>query len=376
MDDQPDREVLWLALSLIRELKIRGFESRLLTLACSEGLESGLRTRAALALEAVATDDVKREVADRLSVSASDGFADDVKAVLLRMTWPGATSAQTFFRLFTAPSDDVIGLYDIFPAKDILTSLKLTDLPAALQWVSRETVRGYLPPNRRRLADGIVRMSADNLGRPRIHNALAQLLIAVASHDNGIRSDVLSPLSDDVAGTQSIISAAVSKAADPEAVVRFAAWQLRPSLGSVRWLVQRFEAARGRERDAWLWLLQRISITAKSDLEYLRRAAAASSELKPIADAQHVVTLPPARVSRESKRKVASPIRRISSNSNTQLKAALDAADVHAKVDVVDLVRGRGTDGEPLWDSLTGPVRKRVDEFLRREVGLSPRSEE
>src|SRR4029077_20067894 len=152
-------------------------------------------------------------------------------------TWPKFTSATTLFRVFTPPSDEVLGLYDTLPANWILENLRVADLPPALAWVTSEPVSGFVPTNRRQLVEGIMSRAALNLDESTVRSPLVGLMNALSRSEIGQRElDVFAPPYEDMPEARRLFVDAMKAASDPEEFAKGMYWQGGPVLSSLGWL--------------------------------------------------------------------------------------------------------------------------------------------
>jgi len=372
-----DRDVQWLALAIIRQSRIKGFDDQLLELVTNPTVTEFVAVSAGLAIEQTGSPATRRKVAELLLAAEPTELPDDVKAVLLRATWPRFTSAATLFRLLTPPRDEVIGLYDTLPAKWVLDSLRTEDLVPAMAWVASEPLSGYVPSNRGQLVAGIVRLAATHLDDGAIRSSMVELLQKVAHSEIAYRElDALAPLYEAPEVARLLLSAAILEVPNPIEFVRAIYWQLRGIIHSLAWLLtQRQNSTSAAQREAWLWLIERTQPSTTAELNRLRTLARNDPLLQPIAS--KAVVAPRLAAARPST-PVVDHTRSISERADVvserdRLLNALEHLDTHgqARLDVADLVwkpLGPSSALQSLWQDLEPEVRERIDAFFARQL--------
>ncbi len=375
-----DRDIQWFALAVIRQLRLRGLDDELVQLAVSGKTPEFIAVSAALALEQEGTSGARHRLADRLRASDASSLPDDVKAALIRATWPEHLSAETLFKIFTRPTDEVIGLYDVLSAEPFLVNLSVRDLPSALQWVESEPDHGYVPSNRQKLAAGIIELAAKNVSDAAVGSALVSLMTKTYSNafSGGHSFDLLAPLYAHPEQARPLFVRVVNSVRDPEAIVQGAFWRAGYLVtGSLAWQLSQLTLASDQPRQrAWIWLIERTPARNKRELARLRGSARRHKELMPIAQAKVVVP---------QRKTGAAPIQMPNGKSTPEegtgditrqrLELALKHApdNVQARLDVTDLVWQRihtseGT--EPLWETLDSQLKARVNEFFATILSL------
>jgi len=374
-----DQDVQWFALAVIRELRLGGFDDELVRLATSESVAQFVAVSAGLALEEFGGATARRRIGDRLRRSDAGSLPDEIKAALIRAAWPKHVSAETLFRVFSPPADQVIGLYDVLPADLILAGLTLRDIPAALHWVASEPERGYSPPNRQSLVEGIIQLAAQHLAKPEVRTAMRQLLVArfSTSIPPSGSSDIFSPLYSSPAEARSLFVDAVNSLADPQLMVQAAFWRAGRFIGSLSWQLTQLKMVRGEPQErAWLWLIERTPTRTKTEIARLKSLAPRYPELAAIiADKTQLPKRAAMGLSRHRRLAGApdpnqmdlSPVQRLElalTHSATNAQARLDASDL-----VWQLVStSNGT--TPLWETLSPNLKARVNEFFEEQLSL------
>jgi hypothetical protein len=115
-------DVQWLALAIVRQLRIRGLDAELFAVTTNRSTAEFVAVSAGLAIETVGSKSIREQLVHRLSESRACGLPDEVKASWLRATRK-LLPVSTFLRVFTPPTDDMLGLYDTFDCRSFITRL-------------------------------------------------------------------------------------------------------------------------------------------------------------------------------------------------------------------------------------------------------------
>jgi hypothetical protein len=246
-----DLDVQWLAIAVIRQLRLTGFDAELGELLRNPAVAEFVAVSAGLALEAVGTTKARRQLAKRLDTPEAPQLPDEIKAVLIRATWPKFLSGATLFRVLTPPTDGVVGLYDTLPADRILESLVEADLPPALDWVALEPFDGYIPENRRKLVHGIIRQASSHLDNAAVRLSMVQLMVALGRSEFGFREpNLLAPLFGRLSSARALFADAVNTAGDPLEFVKGMYWQAARAVISLGWLLIQRQRSRSESAKA------------------------------------------------------------------------------------------------------------------------------
>jgi hypothetical protein len=157
---------------------VRGLAQELATLALDPAQDLGLRDTAARAVSAIG----EATACARLLPLADGTTADpkeDLKGLALRANWPDRISATDLFRLLTPPRDEhYFGDYQGFILHELPRRLRAPDLPPALEWVSRQARRHFLPRPFRELINAVFTKAIEACTSSAAADVLAKALLA------------------------------------------------------------------------------------------------------------------------------------------------------------------------------------------------------
>jgi hypothetical protein len=105
---------------------------------------------------------------------------DELKGCALRALWPGhMTSGELFASLTTSGAKH--GAYWTFLCLDLPRRISLADLPAALEWVARQSSRFHLPFTAGQLMDAIMWLAWQHIEDPTVAEGFAAAVLSQAA---------------------------------------------------------------------------------------------------------------------------------------------------------------------------------------------------
>lgn len=165
----------WPLISLLADISIDRTESML------------VREHAALAVRETGDDESRLKLKKLAESSLDDDPEDELKGVALGALWPGLIQAEEIFSYLTPPKKDhYIGAYEWFLRKKLLDSLPLSDLPVALQWISRQPPRRELGIGLRVLIDKVFSKAWEAIELPGVRAAFARALASRIRLDDAL----------------------------------------------------------------------------------------------------------------------------------------------------------------------------------------------
>lgn len=161
-------------------------QGNLVDVALNRQCSSRLRARAAWALGQIGDVEQRAALRQSLELDAETDPEDELKGSVLTGLWPDLLTAEELFSRLTPPRrSNLLGRYRAFANFDLPRTLRVSDLPPALDWVARqpdETTPSVHPFGT--LIDAIMVQGWDHLHAPGVLDAYARAAWSrLHSHD-------------------------------------------------------------------------------------------------------------------------------------------------------------------------------------------------
>jgi hypothetical protein len=178
------------AIDFARVCEVAELGADLADIALETSEDRLLRISAAAAAANIGSAEIRRRLLLLATGQAGDDPDDEMKGCGLIAAWPDYISASEAFNLITAPKRrNLSGVYTRFLQDKFIEKMSVLDLPAGLEWFSRQPARHLMHGAIDRLMDGIVRLAWDNLNRPGVTEGLAAAVLSrIRLHDNLLSS--------------------------------------------------------------------------------------------------------------------------------------------------------------------------------------------
>lgn len=179
MDNSKNIFVRRVAISIARECRLTELQHDLLTLALNPAEEYQVRKNAVYALADIADGEVKVKLIPLVRSELGEDTDDDLKGASLQALWPELISSSDVISVITNPKrENYLGSYRSFLSFQFLDGFRISDLPAALEWVKAQAPLHRLKSTFAELVKGIVKKVWDNLYHEDLGNQLARTLLS------------------------------------------------------------------------------------------------------------------------------------------------------------------------------------------------------
>ena len=118
---------------------VRDLQNELVAIALNSGEEDHLRVNAALALARVGDREAKLALKPIVTGGTERGKKDELKGAALQALWPDHIGLNEVLDALTPPSTGFLGQYWLFLSTKLPEGLQDADIPAALDWVARQS---------------------------------------------------------------------------------------------------------------------------------------------------------------------------------------------------------------------------------------------
>jgi len=255
------------AIGIAEASQVVQLREALLTVAVDRSDHQPTRVQAIRALRKVGDGDSRQRLLTLLNSDLREDDDDQIRGAVLSQVWPDLISFDELTSHLTPPkASSFIGAYWSFLKYELAKSLKLTDLPKALAWVSTQEGRYDILSPISEAAESILREGVRRLEDPAVLDRLADVITARLTHhralwgENPFDESEVDPLQDDRI-RHLLIRGLVEHASDAQSLSRLRIVQrLRES--DLSWLLHQLSIAEtNMEQKKWSILVQELFFT-------------------------------------------------------------------------------------------------------------------
>jgi len=174
------------AIEIAQACELREVQKEIADIALAPKEAHYLRVNAAYAISEMGDGTVRALLKPLALGEAGPDPDDELKGCALRALWPGhMTSGELFASLTTSGAEH--GAYWTFLCLDLPRQIKLADLPAALEWVARQSGRFHLPFTAGQLMDAIMWLAWQHIEEPTVAEGFAAAVLSqAAQHEHNV----------------------------------------------------------------------------------------------------------------------------------------------------------------------------------------------
>ncbi len=182
------------AIDIARDCDVKAVQKSLSDIALDPAQPYLVRTQAALTICTIGDEKTKVQLKPLALGEAGEDPNDDLKGYGLEATWPQHITVEDVLSHFSQPQQREVvpvfgGVYQNFIATEFAKHIQLSDLPIALKWLEQFPDRHDLHYPFRELADSVMLKAWQNLDKPDVLEAFANIAILRLKQHDGILSD-------------------------------------------------------------------------------------------------------------------------------------------------------------------------------------------
>jgi hypothetical protein len=254
------------AIAIAEACTLSTLQDNLLDIALDPSQPLTVRIHAAYAVYSYGDETAKAQLKPLAMGQAGEDPDDELKGCGLSAVWPKHMAVEELFTALTSShSGHFIGLYHFFLSQQLVSHLKPSDLPVALQWVEKQAPRHQLPHPFVHLSDAIMLRAWECLDASAMPEAFAKAALSRLKVLDGIlgdRSDpsVHSPLAHDDQKRRRVLEALIPMLTDTAEDVVWPFLSTPPLVmdTDLPWMIGRFQATRStKNRRVWARVIER-----------------------------------------------------------------------------------------------------------------------
>jgi hypothetical protein len=197
------------AADMARACNLEQVSLELANIALDRHEDFSLRTLSAAAVAEFGSSNCKGRLRPLAFGEVGDDADDELKGSGLKALWPDQISAQEILPLLTAPKQsDLHGTYSSFLEKSFVQRMRVSDIPAALEWLTHQGHRqrfGSLD----RVMDEIVELAWNHLDEPEVAPKFAEAILSrMRLYDSlvsGVDRDFATRVQEDVGRRRKVL---------------------------------------------------------------------------------------------------------------------------------------------------------------------------
>ncbi len=253
-----------IAIKTAQACNVSGLQEDLLSIALDNSQSLDIRIDAAYAVEKIGDSKTKARMKPLLVLSENDVW-DNLRGCALRALWPTHLTAKKLFDALAPPQrKNHIGAYQMFFREELISELKISDLPIALDWV-RQYKHRELPHSLADMADEIVMKAWDHLETPGVGLPFSELAVQRlrdrdALVESGKKKELNQKIARDVEKRRQFISTLIPKLLAPDASIWLVYSQTPLILHeNLPWAVEQLrKSTDDQTKNLWVRLIDRL----------------------------------------------------------------------------------------------------------------------
>jgi hypothetical protein len=273
------------AIDIAEACKVSALQNELAEVALDQTQPMHDRVNAAAAIVTIGDSSTRKTLKPLALGLAGPDPDNELRGYGLQATWPEHLTAKEMFEAITTNESHLIGGYDRFLRINLISGLRVEDIPQALGWVERQDSKFHLPFAHEQLIDAILEVAVEHAATPSVLTALAKAIWARLQHHDQFAEDgtKLAELIDNDEKRRQLtlfIVGSLSAAAEPWHLLYSRPRLLRPR--DFNWMIEQLNTESIPDKEGiWAKLITRaFDIRDSSQCNAILEAASVSDVLR------------------------------------------------------------------------------------------------